>query len=83
MNQFSDKYYLQVQQSNGGKSTGFTLPRLASFDESIELTESDIIKAEYHADMNGKSGSFEQGYYDINLMEFYTYDAIYSEIHIL
>ena len=83
MNQFSDKYYLQIQQSNCGKSTGFTLPRLASMDDSLELTDSDIIKAEYHADMNGKSGIFDQGYYDINLMEFYSYNAIDSEIHIL
>ena len=85
MDQFSDKYYLQVQQTFGGKVTGFTLPRLACFDDKHELTESDIVHAEYHASMAGKSGSFQVGYYDINLWEFYDpcQGPVDSEHHVL
>jgi len=76
MNQFSDKYYLQIQQTMGGRSTGFTLPRLAALDDEPELTESDITHAEYHADMAGKAGTFEVGYYDVNLYEYYDTEPV-------
>jgi hypothetical protein len=85
MNQFSDTYYIQVEQTLGGKVSGFTIPRLKDFDNTRELSESDITHAEYHATMAANAGSFEAGYYDINLREFHTsvYDAIDTEIHIL
>lgn len=82
-NQFSDKYYLHVQQQNGDKSTGFALPRLATMDDAAEITEADLIKTDYHATMAARQGIFDAGYYDVNLYEFYDSKIIDSQHCIL
>ncbi len=79
MEQFSNKYYLQIQQTFGGRSCGQALPRLAGLDDETEITESDRIKAEYHAKLSANAGIFEAGYFDLNLYEYYDLEPTDTE----
>ena len=81
--QYSDIYYLQLQQQNGERTTRFAIPRNRECDDNDNFTQWDTETADYHAVLAAKAGIFEFGYYDLSLYEYYNFEPIETEHRIL